>query len=176
MNKQTFTNHFKLLLVHLNDLTSQYCFNRLSDNYEFIIEPSQRVTSEHLTHEENSYMAIWNKLENKRIDFDQVVNLLCKDAKMPKWVDCSVYYSTSNTTIVHLLFSRQFRSKEELYYMEMGTGPFKPVVNLPPANRRIVKEGKFDVNWRKYMDDEKESKWQVIKQRILNFLILSWRS
>ena len=125
MDKQTFTDHFKLLLVHLNDLTTQYCFNRLSGNYKFIIEPSQRVTSEHLTDEENNYITVWNQLENKVIDFDQVVNLLWKNAKIPKWIDCNVYSVSSDFTIVHLLFSRQFREEEELYYLESGTGPFK---------------------------------------------------
>ncbi len=155
MDRQTFIDHFKLLLVHLDDWTSQNCFNKLSDNYQFIIEPSERTVSGHLTEKENGYLKIWNKLQGRQISFDQVVDLLYQDNKTPKWVDSSIYYSTPSLTVVHLFFSREFRDENEVYYLDRGTGPFKAVVGIPPDNRKIVEGDKFDVNWKKHWDDER---------------------
>jgi hypothetical protein len=156
MHRQIFIDHFKLLLVHLQDWTSQNCFNELSANYKFIIEPSQRSVSDHLTEEENSYLKIWNKLQGKRLSFDQVVDLFYQDNKTPKWIDSSIYFSTPTLTVVHLFFSREFRDDNEVYYLDRGTGPFKAVVVMPPENRKFMKGDKFDVNWKKYWDDERE--------------------
>ncbi|MBV4359631.1 hypothetical protein [Pinibacter aurantiacus] len=154
MDRQTFIDHFKLVLVHLHDWTSQNCFNELSGNYEFIIEPRDRRASDHLTAKENSYLKKWNKLQGKQISFNEVVDLFYQDNKTPKWVDGSIYYSTPNLTVVHLFFSRRFRDESEIYYLEQGTGPFKALVAIPPESRRIMKGAKFDVNWKKYLDDE----------------------
>jgi hypothetical protein len=55
MGRQTFIDHFKLLLVHLHDWTSQNCFNELSNNYKFTIETSERTVSDHLTEKESGY-------------------------------------------------------------------------------------------------------------------------
>ena len=55
MDKNTFINNFQLLLTHLNDLTRQLCVNDLSTHYKFILEPSDRKTSNHLTKAERLY-------------------------------------------------------------------------------------------------------------------------
>ena len=156
MDRQTFIKHFNLLLVHLHDWTSQNCFNQLSDNYKFILEPSDWTISDHLTTTENSYLKVWNKFKDKQISFDQVVDLFYQNNKTPKWVDSSIYYSTPNLTIVHLFFSREFRDENEIYYLERGTGPFKAVVGIPPDNRKQMRGEKFDVNWKKHWDDERD--------------------
>jgi hypothetical protein len=163
MDRQTFIDHFKLLLVHLHDWTSQNCFNELSDNYKFIIEPSERTVSDHLTEKENGYLKVWNKLQGRQISFHQVVDLFYQDDKTPKWVDSSIYFSTPNLTVVHLFFSREFREENEVYYLDRGTGPFKAVVGMPPDNRKIMKGDKFDVNWKKYWDDEKNKSRFITK-------------
>ena len=163
MDKQTFIDHFKLLLGLLQDRTSQNCFNKLSGNYKFIIEPTERTVSDHLTEKENGYLKIWNKLQGRQISFDQVVDLFNQDNKTPKWIDCSIYYSTPSLTVVHLFFSREFRDENEVYYLDQGTGPFKAVVGIPPDNRKITKGDKFDANWKKYWDDEKNKNCFITK-------------
>lgn len=155
MDRQIFIAHFKLLLVHLHDWTSQNCFNELSENYRFIIEPNERTISDHLTEKENSHIKVWNELQDKQLSFDQVVNLFYQDNQTPKWVDSSIYFSTPILTVVHLFFSREFRNENEVYYLDRGTGPFKPVVGIPPDNIKVMKGDKFDVNWKKYWDDRK---------------------
>ncbi|PDS23475.1 hypothetical protein [Flavobacterium branchiophilum] len=104
MTKEKFIENFKLLLVHLRDETEKFCFNEISENYRFILEPSERNTSQHLTEDENKYMKTWNKLENKEMTFDQVIELFYKNGKTPKWADCNVYLSTSEKTLVKIFF------------------------------------------------------------------------
>lgn len=170
MDKQTFINHFKLLLIHLHDLTSQCCFNELSRNYQFILQPSERTFSDHLTEREKCYLKVWNKLEGKQLSFEQVVAQFYQDNQTPKWVDSSVYFSTPHLTVVHLFLSREFRNEDEVYYLERGTGPFKAVVAVPPDSRKILKGGKFDVNWKKYWDDEENSFLTKLKRKLLHHL------
>jgi len=128
MTKEQFIENFQLLLVHLRDITEQYCFNDLSKNFQFILEPSERSFSDHLNDEEKDYLKLWNKLENTELSFDQVTELFYKNGKTPKWADCSVCLSTPDKTIVRIFFSRQFRTEEEIYYLDRGTGPFKALV------------------------------------------------
>jgi len=149
MDRQTFIGNFKLLLVHLKDWTSQNCFNELSDNYKFILKPSERTTSDHLTDKENDYLKIWNSLRDKQLSFDQVVDLFYRDGKTPKWVDSYIISSTKDLTVVRLLFSREFRTENEIYYLDWGTGPFKAVVQIPPDHLKIIKGDKFDLNWKR---------------------------
>jgi hypothetical protein len=106
----------------------------------------------------------WNRLENKQITFDQVVDLFFKEGKTPKWADCNIYYSTKDLTVVKIFFSRQFKDESEIYYLDRGTGPFKAVVETPFD----FSEGKkFDVNWRKDFDNRKKKNvWTRIKQLI----------
>lgn len=165
MDKSTFINNFRLLLTHLDDLTRQLCVNKLSTNYKFILEPSDRSTSNHLTTEEKEYLKTWNGLLDKQLTFDQVVDLLFKDGKTPKWADCNIYYSTTDLTVVKIFFSRQFRDEKEIYYLERGTGPFKAVVATPYDY--TDKGDKFDVNWKKHLDDKKRAGlWTKVRQLI----------
>jgi hypothetical protein len=165
MDKETFKNNFRLMLNQLDDLTRQLCFNELATNYKFILEPSDRKTSDHLTATENDYLKIWNRLENQQLSFDKVVDLFYKNGNTPKWADCSIYYSTRDVTVVKIFFSRQFRDEKETYYLDRGTGPFKASVTLPFDYSESGK--KFDVNWKKNLDDRKrKSIWTKIKQLI----------
>jgi hypothetical protein len=170
MNKETFIQNFKLVLVHLQNHTSELCFNEFSTNYKFIIEPSERTISDHLINTENGYLKTWNKLTNKQISFEQVVELFYRNGKTPKWADCTIYYSSQDITVVHIFFSREFTTEDEVYYLDWGTGPFKAMVALPPDNLKITKGDKFDVNWKKRLDDNRRNN---IFKRVKHFLIAS---
>ena len=168
MDKEAFINNFKLLLVDLHDLTARFCFNELSTNYKFILEPSERTIGAHLTETENDYLKTWNRLSEKQILFDDVIRLFYKRNLTPKWADCSIYYSTPKLTVVHIFFSRQFKDETEIYYLDRGTGPFKAVVNIPPDNLRIVQDNMFDVNWKKHLDDSKRNLFEKLNLWVKN--------
>ena len=152
MTKEKFIENFKLLLVHLREVTEKLCINEISENYVFVLEPSERNVSEHLSDEENEYLKTWNELEDKEITFEKVIELFYKNGKTPKWADCSVYLSTPDKTVVKIYFSRQFKQEEEIYYLERGTGPFKALVKTKFAENADVK---FDVNWKAKLDKKK---------------------
>ncbi|WP_166926351.1 hypothetical protein [Flavobacterium poyangense] len=154
MKKEKFIENFKLLLVDLHNLTEQFCFNKISKNYTFVLEPNERSVSKHLTEDENEYLKTWNELQNVEISFDKVVDLLYKNGKTPKWADCYVYLSNSKKTVIKIYFSRQFKQEEEIYYLERGTGPFKAVVNTSSQNVKNS-DGKFDVNWKAKLEKRK---------------------
>ncbi len=164
MTREKFTENFKLLLIHLREVTEKLCFNKISENFAFILEPSDRNFSDHLTEEENAYLKKLNDFESKEITFDQVIDLFYKNGKTPKWADCSVYFSSSDKTIVKIYFSRQFKFEEEIYYLERGTGPFKAVVETQFAQNLTEK---FDVNWKARLDKNK-------KKNIFSKLKLLW--
>lgn len=143
MEKEKFVHNFKELLGQLRYVTRLYCNNRLSDNYKFILDPN--ITG-------NEYIPAWINFRSKWASFERVVDLLYKDGKVPMWADCNIYYSTDKVTVVRIVSSHQFKDEDEIYYLERGTGPFKALVSLPP----YFKEGtKFDVNWKKTLDDQR---------------------
>ena len=152
-------------MAHLDELTRQLCVNDLATNYRFILEPSDRAISDHLTTIEKDYLKTWNKLVDKQITFDQVVDLFFKDGRTPKWADCNVYYSTKDLTVVKIVFSRQFKDEKDIYYLDRGTGPFKAVVTTP--HYYSENGDKFDVNWKKNLDDRKhKGLWTKVKRLI----------
>ena len=162
MTKERFIQNFQLLLIELRDLTSQYCFNELSANYKFLLEPSGWAVSDHLTAFEKEYMADFWKLRGKAISIEDVVALLYRDGVTTKWADCHICYSDPDLTVVKIVCSRQFRDEIEVYYLEKGTGPFKALVRMPPysANGK-----KFDVNWQSKANIEtRNSIWTRLKQ------------
>jgi hypothetical protein len=154
MTQQKFIQNFSVLVSSLYELTEAYCHNPLSPVPVFLIEPSTYVTSDHLTAEENSYLKTWHKLKNKTLCFDEVVELLYRNGKVPLWANCTVYHAAKNKTVIKILFSRRFRSGDAVYYLDQGTGPFKAQVALPAD---YIQGTRFDVNWKKLQDDKKKN-------------------
>jgi len=152
MNKQIFIEHLGCLIRNLEKLSLEYCTNDLSKNFKFILEPSGRETSEHLTPEENGYMATWNSIADQEMTFDEVVDLLCKDRKTTMWADCHIVHADAQATVVKITFSRRFRDGSDIYYMDWGTGPFKALMRMPPD--RKPGSARFDVNWHKEFDKQ----------------------
>ena len=79
-----------------------------------------------------------------------------------------MYYATNDLTVIKILFSRQFRDQKEIYYLESGTGPFKAVVATP--HYYSEKSEKFDVNWKKNMDDRNQKGFWIKLNRLLKIV------
>lgn len=67
--------------------------------------------------------------DDGRVIFDlehkDVVDLLCREERVPQWIDISVSSVNRRTTFIHLLCCGRFHSEDErLYYFERGTQPF----------------------------------------------------
>ncbi|WP_130736524.1 hypothetical protein [Flavobacterium sp. J27] len=166
MTKEKFIENFKLLIIHLREITERFCFNEISENYKFILQPSDWNIREYLSEEENEYLKTWKKIQNKELSFEQVVAFFYKNGKTPKWADCNIYLTNSEKTIVKIEFSREFKEENEIYYTERGTGPFKAVVVTSSQNGANSEE-KFDVNWKANLDKQKTE--SIVKKIIKIF-------
>src|SRR4051812_35337393 len=106
MNKQKFKNHLvdsaKLLLA----LARPYCFNELSENCVFTVTPNVSLPGAHLNAEEISFLNMMNSKKGETFTADELVDFLCRNEKVPLWINTSVCASQADTTIVNLNCSR----------------------------------------------------------------------
>jgi hypothetical protein len=61
----------------------------------------------------------------KNLKDKEVINLLCRDNKVPVWIDISVESATNQFTIFQLLCAGRYSdNRKEFYYEKNGSGPF----------------------------------------------------
>jgi hypothetical protein len=74
----------------------------------------------------------------------------------------SIYESKSNATILELICSRRLRQDRELFYKAVKYPPFNIQVPIPSniaISTDLLRNGieeKFDVNWRKNLNDKRK--------------------
>lgn len=62
---------------------------------------------------------------HKNITYKEVVELLCRDSKIPVWIDISVGRFDNMSTIFELHCSGRYSvTPTDFYYEKRGTGPF----------------------------------------------------
>jgi hypothetical protein len=87
---------------------------------------------------------------------DQAIDLLYHDNKVPLWINTTVHESKNDFTVIHLFCSRRLRSEEELFYKTVKYPPFNVLVPILPDPLRKDIDGKFDINWKKKLDDRQK--------------------
>jgi hypothetical protein len=164
--KQHLENSLKLLL----DITRLNCYNKISENFSFIIEPSGREFHDGLTDFEKKNLVSLNKYANKLLTADQVVDLLCHNDEVPLWINTTVYESKEDLTVIHLFCSRRLRHDNELFHQAVKYPPFNVLVWVPPDPLKKEIDGKFDINWKKQLDDIQKPKGILarIKRLLIN--------
>jgi hypothetical protein len=158
MDASKFRQHLDNSLKLLLDITRQHCYNDLPENFKFTVEPSGRDFHDGLNDFEKRNLITLNKYADKLLTVDQVVDLLCHDNKVPLWINISVYESKKDLTVIHLFCSRRLRHDNELFYKAVKYPPFNAGVAIPPDSLRKDIDGKFDINWKKQLDDVGKSK------------------
>lgn len=146
MEKEKFEKQLREATIEVVNFTLRYCSNELCENYEYVIVPNVRDKSGHLNKEELKTLSLWNKKQNKRLPFEQVINLLYNNGRVPLWINITVYQSLGSMTVIELLCSRRLREEQELMHKDK-IPPFNILISLPPAYNG-VQDVKFDVNWR----------------------------
>ncbi|MFL9483855.1 hypothetical protein ACI6Q2_13845 [Chitinophagaceae bacterium LWZ2-11] len=162
--RQRLDNSLKLLL----NITRQYCYNDISDNFKFIIEPSGTDFHHDLNDYEKKNLTILNQLGDSLLSVEQIIDLLYHNNKVPLWINTTVYESKKDLTVIHLLCSRRLRHDNELFHQAVKYPPFNILVPIPPDPLRKEINGKFDINWKKQLDDAQKPK--SIFKRITQFL------
>jgi hypothetical protein len=115
------------------ELTKQYCFNKLPDQYRYILTPNVRTVDpkdEHLTKQEIAVLQKWNKQENQLLTIEQIVYLLHHDNKVPLWINMTIYEARKHITVVDLFCSRRLWAEQDLMH--------KPIA--PPFHNAEIAE------------------------------------
>ena len=160
MDKIIFKQHLDEATTMLVDFTKELCYNNIADRYKYRITPNSRIVdkdNEYLIGSEIAILKVWNKYENQTLCVEQVVDLLHHNNKVPVWIDTTIYEARQDLTIINLLCSRRLRGDRELYHQGQIM-PFHLLVAMPSDHLKIEKDGKFDVNWKKRLDDKKKPK------------------
>ncbi len=97
---------------------------------------------------------------------DQIVDLFHHDNQVPVWVDTTIYEAGQDVTIIDLFCSRRLRDDDELYHQGQIM-PFHLQVATPPDHLKVEKNGKFDVNWKKRLDDKRKPKTLLTRLKTL---------
>lgn len=91
------------------------------------------------------------------LNFEQVIDYLWRNGKVPEWIDVSVQACDSHYSYLQLLCCGRFTALDEkLYHRLEGRQPFHVVSpNLPPNWESVEKSGRFDLYWHGYnpLDD-----------------------
>jgi hypothetical protein len=166
MDTSTFRKQLDNSLILLLDITRQHCYNDISDNFKFIIQPSGTDIHDGLNDYEKKNLTILNQLGSRLLTSEQVIDLLCHDNKVSLWINTTIYESKRDLTVIHLFCSRRLRHDNELFHRAVKYPPFNILVPLPPDSLRKEINGKFDINWKKQLDDRQKPKsiWGRIKQ------------
>ena len=160
MDKVTFRQHLRQATTMLVDFTKTLCYNNIAENCKYRITPNSRTVDTddgHLTESEITILKIWNKYENNILTAEQIVELFHHDNQVPVWVDTTIYEARQDLTIIDLYCSRRFRGDNKLLHQGQIM-PFHLQVAMPPDHLKVEKNGKFDVNWKKRLENKKKSK------------------
>lgn len=164
MDTSKFIRHFDNSLKLLLDITRRHCYNDISETFKFLIQPSGTDFHDGLNELDRKNLTVLKRHIDKLLSFDQTIALLYHDNKVPLWINMEVYEAKTDMTIIRLLCSRRLRHDSELYYNSVAYPPFNIHVPIPPDTLRKDINGKFDINWKKHLDDKQKNIWTKIKR------------
>ena len=128
------------------EFAKQYIINELKPNYKYSVFLNVSVDNQNL--KQFDIYPIDNDKKVEYISDKEVVKLLCRNEKVPVWIDISVDSIHKNQTIFRLLCAGRYSEDEnEFYYNEQGTGPFGIKSPIFPAN--YIEGEKFKLKVRK---------------------------
>ena len=159
MDIDIFSRHLDKATNMVVELTKQYCFNELPDQYRYVLTPNVRTVDpndEHLTKQEIAVLQKWNKQKNLLLTAGQVISLLHHDNRVPVWIDMTIYEARKHVTVIDLFCSRRLRTEQDLMHKPV-VPPFHMLVPMPPDYEEGVR---FDINWKKERFGQKwPAKW-----------------
>jgi hypothetical protein len=163
MELSIFKQNLEHSLTLLLNITRQECYNDIAENFKFIIEPSGKEFHDGLNSYEKQNLLKLNQYRGRVLVVGQILDLLCHDNKVPLWINATVYETKENLTVIHLLCSRRLRHNGELFHQAVQYPPFNVLVPLPPDSLRKGIDNKFDINWKKQLDDKQKPRTILTK-------------
>ena len=145
MDKVTFSNRLQEVTVASRGFAPRFVHNHLPDSNRYIVSLNQSCDfdlkpGEHVYPDDADPLA--------PVTATEVVDLLCRENRVPEWIDISVSRADSEHTYFQLLCCGRFTDEETLlYHHDGGCPPFNcKSPPLPPG--WSDDQPPFDVNYR----------------------------
>ena len=145
MDKATFSNRLQQVTIVNRDYATRYVSNNLPESNRYLVRLNQSCDDnlkpgEHVFPNDADPVASLTTAET--------VDLLCRDNRVPEWIDISVEHADSEHTYLLLLCCGRFTDNETfLYYRDTGLAPFGcKSPSFPP--RWSEEQGRFDLHSR----------------------------
>jgi hypothetical protein len=146
MDKATFSNRLREITIDNRKFATRFVTNHLPDSNRYLVRLNQSCDEqlrpgEHVFPHDTDPAAA--------LTADEVVDLLCRENRVPEWIDISVERADSEHTYLLLLCCGRFTDNDALlYYLDRGNAPFgckSPSVPLSWSEE----QGRFDLHSRK---------------------------
>lgn len=123
MSKDFFLKLLRHSTSAANDFAKKYVLDELPERYKYYV-----ILNASFDHLCPGQFDTYPDDNGKIVDFvdeDEVIALLCRNGKVPVWIDISVESVYESQTIFKLLCAGRYSDNEnEFYYEKRGTGPF----------------------------------------------------
>jgi hypothetical protein len=167
MEKSAFESHLLAATESCLNFTRTLCWNKLSDNIEFVIQPDNlNEKADYLSDFEMFHFKQRKAELNKALSFDEVINRLWIARQVPVWVNLSVKRAKYGKTVIELLIDRRLRENDnDIYHQQEGYPPFHILVSTPPYRIDHSSQSvpqKFNVKWNSW-----PWKFRIVLSRLL---------
>jgi len=152
MTTDRFTEQLNAATAALLQLTSQHCHHALSLKLQIFNRAVRQKPHDGMDQTAISCLKIINRQGNKLLSATGVIQLLCVDNKVPLWINATVYKRLDKATVIPLFCSRRLSVKVERHNAVKHPS-LNIQVPLPPNFDAKNFDNKFDVNWKKVLDD-----------------------
>lgn len=152
MTRETFLANLRTASLNCAEFVRSMVIENVSDSFLYLVLANQLFDGNPLHPEEVVFPGETlppGRLPRPRLD-EEVADLLCRDGKVPEWIDVIIRRVASDHTFIKLHCCGRFTENDNLlYYRKGGCPPFgiKGTV-LPPHWRSVETDGKFSLDWR----------------------------
>ena len=146
MTKATLSTRLRQVTILNRDFATRYISNYLPDSNRYLVRLNQSCDDnlkpdEHVFPDDTDPAA--------PLTTDETVDLLCRENRVPEWIDISVERADSEHTYLRLLCCGRFTDDDALlYYRDTEFAPFGcKSPSFPP--RWSEEQGRFDLHSRR---------------------------
>ena len=123
MNKNDFYTYLIAASYQAVKFAEGYVKNTL--HYNFMYDVSLNESCDEQAEPESDLYPEDNDKKIQGISAKDVIEILCRNDKVPEWIDISVKAVGKDFTLLNLLCcGRYTANKEKMYYSKSGQGPF----------------------------------------------------
>lgn len=136
MNKSDFTRLLNEVSYRTQQFTQEFVVDELGSIFLYKVILNQSLDDP--TDPDFTYYPKDEAVQHTNLEQEEVVQLLCRNSKLPVWIDISVLHANRDKTVFQLLCAGRYtEDPTKLYYYKRKTGPFAiKSPDLPPNHQR----------------------------------------